>query len=127
MSTPENVVLGDNRKLLSIGNAWINNRDDASDTTKPRLTIKIDRDLGLGITLAPNAEMLLFTNKKRDGINPATNAPFQDADYRVAVSLPSEIVDKEVARQKELTEQRRATAAQSVDAVTPEELNAAGA
>lgn len=97
-----NVVLGNASKLLAIGNAWINDRD-ADDATKPRLTIKLDRDLGLNVTLTANAQILLFANKKREGK--------QDADFRVAVSIPAEIADREIARQQLAAEQRRAEAA----------------
>ncbi len=109
MSTENNnVVLGDSRKLLSIGNAWINDRD-AEDVSKPRLTIKLDRDLGLNITLTANAQILLFANKKREGK--------QDADFRVAVSIPAEVADREIARQQAASEARRleASAAASTD------------
>lgn len=111
MSTENNnVVLGDSRKLLSIGNAWINDRD-AEDASKPRLTIKLDRDLGLNITLTANAQLLLFANKKREGK--------QDADFRVAVSIPTEVADREIARQQALAEERRAQAASAPDAADP--------
>lgn len=106
MSQNNNVVLGNSMKLLSIGRAWINDRD-ADDETKPRVTLKLDRDLGLNITLTPNSQILLFANKKREELNPATNQPYQDADYRVAVSIPAEIADAEIARQQALAESRR--------------------
>jgi uncharacterized protein (DUF736 family) len=99
MSTENNeVVLGESRKLLSIGNAWVNVRDEG-DATKPRLTIKLDRDLGLNITLTSNAQILLFSNKKR--------ADKQDPDFRVAVSIPVDVADREIARQQALAETRR--------------------
>lgn len=115
-----NVVIENTTKLLSIGNAWVNDRD-AEDDTKPKLTIRLDRDLGLSITLAANAQVLLFANKKRTGINPATNATFQDADYRVAVAIPAAIADREIARQQAAAEQRRASEASvaTVETVTP--------
>lgn len=108
MST-ENVVIENTNKLLSIGNAWINDRD-VDDDSKPKLTIKLDRDLGLSITLAANAQILLFANKKREGK--------QDADYRVAVAIPAAIADREIARQQAAAEERRAAAATASDAVT---------
>lgn len=97
MST-ENVVIENSTKLLSIGNAWINDRDK-DDVSKPRLTIKLDRDLGLNITLTANAQILLFANKKREGK--------QDADFRVAVAIPAAIADREIKRQQDAAETRR--------------------
>ncbi len=106
-----NVVLGNSSKLLSIGNAWINERD-AADVSKPRLTIKLDRDLGLNITLTANAQILLFANTKRPDK--------QDPDFRVAVSIPSDIADREIARQKLAAENRRLeSTAESVTAQDP--------
>ena len=94
----ENVVLGATSKLLNVGRAWINDRN-AEDANQPKLTIKMDRDLGINLTLAPSAQILLFANPKRDGINPNTQQPYQDADYRVAVAVPVEVADREIARQ----------------------------
>jgi hypothetical protein len=110
METNNTVVVGDTRKLLSIGRAWLNTRD-AGDATKPALTIKIDQNLGINLTLAPNAQVLLFTNPKREGINPNTNEAYQDPDYRVAVSLPAEIADAEIARQQAVAAAAKATPA----------------
>lgn len=97
--TSQNIVVGNNLKLLGIGRGWINTRDN-SDPTKPLITVKLDRDLGLNITLTPNSQLLLFKNSKREGVNPNTGEAFQDADYRVSVAVPAEIADAEIARQK---------------------------
>lgn len=90
------VIVGDTRKLLSIGAAWINTRDNG-DENKPQLTIKIDAGLGLNIRLAPSAQVLLFKNKQY-------RPDSQDPHYRVAVSVPAEVADAEIARQRSVRE-----------------------
>lgn len=85
---------GDQFKLLSIGRAWVNDRVNEAGTS-PAMTIKIDNNLGINIKLAAGAQVLMFTNPKREGK--------QDADFRVAVSVPAEVADKEIARQKALS------------------------
>ena len=90
-------------KLMSIGRAWVNDRMNESGTS-PVITVKLDQELGINITIGANTNILLFANKKRDEINPRTNLPYQDADYRVAIQLPAEAVDKEIARQKAVRE-----------------------
>lgn len=78
-------------KLLTIGRMWVNDRDNGKGTS-PKLTLKLDRNLGINITLAPGSQIVAFENRKRPGR--------QDADYRVAVNLPSDIADAEIARQR---------------------------
>lgn len=87
-------------KLLSIGRAWYNDRQNESGTS-PALTIRIDRGLGINITIGAENQLLLFKNQKRDGR--------QDADYRVAIALPAEVVDREIARQQAASQGTTAT------------------
>jgi hypothetical protein len=87
-------------KLLSIGRAW----DNSSRATgkQPKMRIVLDRDLGVNITLSPGSQLLAFENNKREGK--------QDPDYRVAVALPTAIVDQEIARQRTAKSQAEAVA-----------------
>jgi len=96
-----------NTKLLPVGKMWVNDRMNEAGTS-PKLTITLDRNLGLNLTLAAGSRLLAFENNKREGR--------RDADYRIAVALPTEIVEAEIARQKEL----RGKNAQTVEA-TPSE------
>ena len=105
------VIVGDNRKLLSVGAAWVNTRDN-NDPNKPALTIKIDQTLGFNLSLTPNAQVLLFVNKQH-------RADSQDPHYRVAVSLPAEIVDAEINRQRSIREQNATAAPTVVSPATP--------
>lgn len=77
-------------RLLNIGRAWDNSSIEGRSNKAPKLRIAIDRDLGLAITLKPESQLLLFTNQKRAGK--------KDADYRVAVELPKDIVDAQLAK-----------------------------
>ncbi len=77
-------------KLLGIGRMWDNSA--TAQGNQPKFRILLDRNLGLHITLVPMSELVLFENKKREGK--------RDADYRVAISLPTAVVDTEVARQR---------------------------
>ena len=90
-------------KLLNIGKAWINEKMNEAGTS-PKLTIRLDQDLGINIKISANTEILLFDNEKRTTVNPETGKPFQDADYRVAIPLPAVAVDAEIARKQALKE-----------------------
>lgn len=87
-------VSGNTTKLLSIGRAWVNDRVNEAGTS-PAVTIRIDNNLGINIKLGAGAQVLMFTNPKREGK--------QDADYRVAVAVPAEVADREIARQREIS------------------------
>jgi hypothetical protein len=78
-------------KLLPIGRGWINDRDNGRGTS-PALTVLLDKNLGLNITLTPGAKLVMFNNEKREGR--------RDADYRVAISVPTEVAVAEINRQK---------------------------
>lgn len=92
-------------KLLSIGRAWINDRMN-NEGTSPAVTIKLDRNLGINITIGAETQLLMFNNEKREGK--------RDADYRVAIALPAEVVDREVARQQAASQGAQATATAAV-------------
>ena len=77
-------------KLLSIGRMWDN--ADTARGNQPVMRILLDRNLGLNITLQPSSQLIIFPNTKREGK--------KDADYRVAVELPTATVDAEIARQR---------------------------
>ncbi len=78
-------------KTLTIGRAWDNSATATGN--QPKFRAVIDRDLGLSVTLTPGSQLVFFPNtNKREGK--------QDADYRVAVSLPAEVVDAEIKRQQ---------------------------
>ena len=77
--------------MLTIGRMWVNDRDNGKGTS-PKLTLKVDQNLGLSVTLVPGVRLVAFENNKRPGR--------QDADYRIAVNLPAEVVDAEIARQQ---------------------------
>ena len=111
------VAVNSNVKLMSIGRAWINDRmNDAG--TSPVITVKLDQELGINITVGAESQILLFANKKREEMNPRTGQPYQDADYRVAIQLPSDAVDKEVARQKAVREAQASAPVAGVAEVT---------
>ena len=86
-------------KLLSVGRVWVNDRQNDAQTS-PKMTLRLDRNLGINILLGAGNEMLFFANEKRTGNNPATGNPYQDPDYRATIALPAAIVDKEIERQK---------------------------
>lgn len=89
-NTNTNVEVGNQAtRLLPIGLMWDNSEKVSGN--QPKLRIILDRNLGLKITLAPGSELVAFANKKREGR--------ADADYRIAVQLPAEIVSQEIARQ----------------------------
>lgn len=73
-------------RLLNIGRIWLNEKK--SDNS-PVMSGRIDRDLGASITLSPNDRIVFFNNSKRDGK--------KDADLRVAIELPAEVVDRMIA------------------------------
>ena len=78
-------------KSLTIGRMWDNS--DKAIGRQPKMRIVLDRNLGLNITLSPGSELVAFANEsRREGK--------QDAQYRIAVNLPSEVADAEIARQK---------------------------
>lgn len=111
MSTENNTVNAAvaQNKLMSIGRAWVNDRENAAGTS-PKLTIKLDQTLGINIVVGANTNILLFANEKRTELNPTTGQPYQDADYRVAIELPADVVEREIARQKAASEARKAQA-----------------
>ena len=78
-------------KLLSIGRMWDNS--ETATGKQPKMRIVLDRNLGLNITLSPGSRLIAFANTKREGK--------KDPDYRVAVELPRDVVDAELARQKQ--------------------------
>lgn len=102
MTTTQNAVVLNNKnyKLLNVARAWINDRMNAEGTS-PEITVKFDQNLGINITMGAGSQFVFFKNAKREGK--------QDADYRVAVSIPTEIADKEIARQKAISEERKAS------------------
>lgn len=96
-----NVQTAQDMRCLSIGRVW----DNSSTATgkQPKLRIVLDRNLGINITLTPGAELMMFENtNKREGK--------KDADYRLAVNLPSAIVEAEIKRQTKARETATATA-----------------
>lgn len=97
MSTTE-VTTAPRTKLLPIANAWLNDRRNGENS--PVMTIKIDRDLGLDIRLVAGAQLVAFANAKREGR--------QDADYRLAVQVPADVAEAEIARQKNVRQSRMA-------------------
>lgn len=76
-------------RLLNIGRIWLNVQKGENS---PVMSGRIDRDLGASITLSPNDRIVFFNNSKRDGK--------KDADMRVAIELPAEVVDKVIETQR---------------------------
>ena len=85
-------------KLLSFGRVWVNDRENENGTS-PKMTLKVDQNLGINIEMAANDTIVFFPNTQRKGINPKTEKEFQDPDFRAAISLPADAVNKEIARQ----------------------------
>lgn len=108
MST-ETINLSTN-KLLIIGRAW-NNTRDVENPNMPAVTLRMDQNLGINITLGAGSQILLFKNPKRPGINPTTQQPFNDPDFQVAISVPADVADREIARQKTTREATPAASA----------------
>ena len=108
MST-ETINLTSNKPLI-IGRAW-NNTRDVENPNMPAVTLRMDQNLGLNITLGAGSQILLFKNTKREGINPATQQPFNDPDFQVAISVPADVADREIARQKQVREATPVTSA----------------
>jgi hypothetical protein len=81
-------------KLLAIGRIWVNDQDNGRGTS-PDMTLSIDNNLGFDLVVKPGSRFTIFKNdKKREGK--------RDADFRLAVSLPTEVADREIARQRAL-------------------------
>jgi hypothetical protein len=89
-----NVTVASSRpatRLLNIGRAWMN--DGATpENNRPVMSAQVDRDLPVSITLVANSRIVFFPNTKREGK--------KDADFRLAVEMPSEVVDGIIARQR---------------------------
>jgi len=71
-----------------IGKAWKNtvNKPGSEYDGQEYINLTFDQDMG---TLEINGtdKFLLWPNVKREGINPKTNKPYVDADYRVSTEL----------------------------------------
>lgn len=82
-----------NVKSLIIGRAWDNGTElNANGKQSPRMRMILDRNLGIKITVGAGTEFTFWPANKRDGK--------RDADYNVAINLPGDVVDAEIARQK---------------------------
>lgn len=75
-------------KLVNIGRLWINK--DATGK-KPPISGQIDRSLGVSVTLSANDKLVFFRNTKREGT--------RDADFRIAIELPTAMADEVIASQ----------------------------
>ena len=77
-------------KLLNVGRGWANETREGSNM--PVISCVIDRDLGAEVNLQPNDRILFFPNSKREGK--------RDADFRLAVEVPTEVADSIIESQR---------------------------
>jgi len=97
-------------KLLTIGRTFVSDRDLENPNTV-KLTTYIDKNIGINLTFGPGAQISHFINtRKRNGVNPNTGENYNDPDYNTAVSLPTAIVEAEVARQIAMREEAKLAA-----------------
>lgn len=94
----ENVNLT-GQKLLIVGRAW-NNTRDAGNPNMPAVTLRMDQNLGINLTIGAGTQILLFKNPKREGVNPNTGENFQDPDFNVSIAVPADVAAREIARQR---------------------------
>lgn len=84
-------------RMLAIGNMW-DNRDTKRNEKAPDFRIRYDQNMA-DMILTGGGEMHLYINKnKREGR--------QDPEARVFVSLPEEVTNREIERQRSLSSQK---------------------
>ena len=77
-----------NTKREFIGKAWINIvKKEGQNKGVQFINVSLDQDID-AVEITKGSSILLWPQKKREGINEKTNQPFQDADYRVSISEP---------------------------------------
>lgn len=76
-------------KLVNIGRVWLNEKKNKNS---PVMGGRLDRDLGVSITLSPNDRIVFFNNAKREGK--------RDADLRIAIELPTAEADQMIETQR---------------------------
>lgn len=78
-----------NTKLLTIGRIWNNVK---TGDRMPAMSGRLDRDLPVSVTLSPNSRFVIFKNDKREGK--------QDADFRLAIVLDTDVADDIIKTQR---------------------------
>jgi len=70
-----------------IGKGWNNVTQQGEHKGTEYINVTLDQDIDK-LSIAKGSRIMLWPNEKRDGINPKTDKPYVDADYRVSVNYP---------------------------------------
>jgi hypothetical protein len=67
-----------------IGKAWVNKAKQGKHEGTEYLNVTFDKNIS-EVVIKATDRLLIWPNEKREGVNPKTNKPYMDADFRVSL------------------------------------------